>query len=116
MTTRISVDRSKFGPNLEPLPGSFLQRPVIPMSSILQRLREDHSNLGWLLGLLDRQISLMERGDRPDFDIIQGVIDYCDTYLEMCHHPLEDKSLHIWEKRTAPRRLHSAGWSPNTTS
>ncbi len=63
------------------------------MSNILRRLREDHANILRLLTILDRQIAVLQCAQRPDWDIVQGVIDYCLTYPDLHHHPLEDQIL-----------------------
>ena len=63
------------------------------MSKILRRLHEDHANLWRILAILERQIALMEQGDRPDLDIVQGSIEYFLTYPDLRHHPLENRVL-----------------------
>jgi len=61
------------------------------MPTVLQRLMRDHENLTQLLNALDRQLTKFEDGERPDYEIIQGVVDYCLTYPDLIHHPLEDE-------------------------
>ena len=63
------------------------------MSELLPRLHEDHTNTLRLLTLIDRQAELMDGGGRPDWDIVQGVVDYFLTYPDLRHHPLEDQIL-----------------------
>ena len=63
------------------------------MSKILRRLHEDHANLWRILAILERQIAVMDRGDRPDLDIVQGSIEYFLTYPDLRHHPLENRVL-----------------------
>jgi len=63
------------------------------MSETMRRLRSDHANLSRLLTGLERQVAAMERGDRPDWDIIQRIVAYCLTYPDIHHHPLEDRVL-----------------------
>ena len=63
------------------------------MSETMRRLRGDHANLSRLLTGLERQVAAMERGDRPDWDIIQRIVAYCLTYPDIHHHPLEDRVL-----------------------
>ena len=63
------------------------------MSELLRRLHQDHANSLRLLTMLDWQIEVMERGERPDWDIVQGVIQYFLTYPDLRHHPLEDQIL-----------------------
>lgn len=63
------------------------------MSETMRRLRQDHFNLARLLRGLERQVAAMERGDRPDWDIVQRIVAYCLTYPDILHHPLEDRIL-----------------------
>ena len=63
------------------------------MSETMRRLRSDHANLSRLLTGLERQVAAMERGDRPDWDIIQRIVAYCLNYPDIHHHPLEDRVL-----------------------
>src|SRR5262250_2873389 len=65
----------------------------LPMSLILPRLRQDHANLQRLLVILNRQIAVLDRRERPDWDIIEGVVEYLLTYPDLRHHPLEDQML-----------------------
>jgi hemerythrin-like domain-containing protein len=60
------------------------------MSHILRRLRNDHANLQRLLVMLERQIGVLDRRERPDWDIVEGVIEYLLSYPDLRHHPLED--------------------------
>ena len=63
------------------------------MSKILRRLHEDHANLLRVLAILERQIAVMDQGNRPDLDIVQGSIEYFLTYPDLRHHPLENRVL-----------------------
>ena len=60
------------------------------MPAILASLRLDHVNLTKLLDALERQIALFDLGEQPDYDIIGGIVDYCLTYPDLYHHPMED--------------------------
>jgi hemerythrin-like domain-containing protein len=60
------------------------------MSNVVQALRREHSSMTKLLDALERQIAEFDRGARPDYDIVAGVIDYCLTYPDLYHHPKED--------------------------
>ncbi len=46
--------------------------------------------MGKLLDALERQIVILEGGGTPDYDIVQGVMDYCLTFPDLHHHPKED--------------------------
>jgi hemerythrin-like domain-containing protein len=63
------------------------------MSNKLRRLRQDHANLQKLLFILERQIAALDRRERPDWDIIEGAVEYLQTYPDLHHHPLEDRIL-----------------------
>jgi hemerythrin-like domain-containing protein len=43
-----------------------------------------------LLRVLERELGIFERGDRPDYDVLLGTIDYFKDYPDSCHHPKED--------------------------
>jgi len=60
------------------------------VTEILAALRQDHRNLGQLLKAVERQLDRFDRGETPDYDILQGVVDYCLTYPDLYHHPKED--------------------------
>jgi hemerythrin-like domain-containing protein len=63
------------------------------ISSTMQRLRRDHANLSRLLTGLERQVAAMERDEGPDWDVIRRIVEYCLTYADLHHHPLEDQVL-----------------------
>jgi hemerythrin-like domain-containing protein len=60
------------------------------VSKTLNLLRREHTHLAKLLKLLDRQIARFGAGERPDYDIISGIIEYCLDFPDQCHHPKED--------------------------
>lgn len=60
------------------------------MVSVVESLRQDHANLAKLLNALERQIGALEAGGVPDYDIVQGALDYCLNYPDLYHHPKED--------------------------
>jgi hemerythrin-like domain-containing protein len=60
------------------------------MSYIVEVLRQEHRNIETLLRVLERELSLFDRGDRPDYDVILAIIDYFRDYPDSCHHPKED--------------------------
>jgi len=43
-----------------------------------------------LLHVLERELSLFDRGERPDYEVVLAVIDYFKDYPDSCHHPKED--------------------------
>jgi hemerythrin-like domain-containing protein len=63
------------------------------MLNILKHLRQDHINMQKLLFILERQIAALDRRERPDWDIIEGAVEYLLTYPNLYHHPAEDRIL-----------------------
>jgi hemerythrin-like domain-containing protein len=63
------------------------------MSETMRRLRQDHANLSRLLTALERQVTAMQDGAKVDWDILQRILEYCLTYPDLYHHPLEDQIL-----------------------
>ncbi len=60
------------------------------MSKVMRALRREHADMAKLLHALERQLDVFDRGGTPDYDIVQGVIDYCLDYPDLYHHPKED--------------------------
>ena len=60
------------------------------MVDVISALRREHKEMAKLLDALERQLMEFDRGGQPDYEIIQGVIDYCLTYPDLSHHPRED--------------------------
>jgi hemerythrin-like domain-containing protein len=52
----------------------------------------EHVYFGHLLDLLRRQLDLLHRGERPNFQLILDVVSYLRDYGDECHHPREDKA------------------------
>src|SRR5208282_6147013 len=60
------------------------------MHDILQVLRQEHKNITNLINTLEWQVAEFERGNPPDFDVIQATVDYFLGFLDLYHHPKED--------------------------
>jgi hemerythrin-like domain-containing protein len=60
------------------------------MAEILETLRRDHANMARLLNILEKQVSAFGGGAAPDYEIVQGVVDYFLDYPDLCHHPIDD--------------------------
>jgi hemerythrin-like domain-containing protein len=56
---------------------------------IIERLCQEHRNIETLLAVLERELKI-DRGDRPDYDVIRTIISYFEVYPDLYHHPLED--------------------------
>ncbi len=68
------------------------------MTEILDILREEHHNIEKLLLVLERELRVFNRAERPDYHVVQSVIEYFQDYPDCCHHPKEDM---IFEKLKA---------------
>ena len=60
------------------------------MTYVVEVLRQEHRNIEKLLHVLEQELSVFDRGDRPNYEVIVGVIDYFKDYPDSCHHPKED--------------------------
>ncbi|MFQ5776029.1 MAG: hemerythrin domain-containing protein [Kiloniellaceae bacterium] len=60
------------------------------MADVVGLLLQEHANLAKLLDAVERQLAVFEEGESPDYDIVQGVLDYCLNYPDLYHHPKED--------------------------
>ena len=60
------------------------------MTDVIDLLRQEHCNMESLLCVLERELSVFDRGDRPDYEVVLAVIDYFKDYPDSCHHPKED--------------------------
>jgi hemerythrin-like domain-containing protein len=57
---------------------------------IIERLSQEHRNIERLLTILERELEVFDRGDRPDYEVIAAIISYFELYPEVYHHPQED--------------------------
>jgi len=61
-----------------------------PMRQIIDILRDEHRAIEKLLLVLERELSVFNRAERPDYHVVQSVIEYFQDYPDSCHHPKED--------------------------
>ena len=57
---------------------------------ITDLLRQEHRNIEKLLLVLERELSVFDSGERPDYEVIGAVIAYFQVYPDTYHHPQED--------------------------
>jgi hemerythrin-like domain-containing protein len=60
------------------------------MTYVVEVLRQEHRNIERLLRVLEQELSVFDRGNRPDYEVVLGVIDYFKDYPDSCHRPKED--------------------------
>ena len=70
------------------------------MPRLIEVLREEHRNIEKLLGVLEQELGVFDRRERPDYETLQAIIDYFTEYPARCHHPKEDMIVDILKART----------------
>lgn len=60
------------------------------MSGDLKELHEDHENFSRILRIADQELSMLKRGEAPDFNLMLDMVDYIENYADLYHHPRED--------------------------
>ena len=65
---------------------------------IIDVFHQEHSNIEKLLCVLEQELSVFDRGERPDYEVIWSVITYFQEYPDAYHHPQEDR---VFEKLKA---------------
>jgi len=60
------------------------------MTGLIDLLRKEHRDIEKLLFVLEEELVVFGRRERPDYEIIQGIISYFQDYPDCCHHPKED--------------------------
>lgn len=60
------------------------------MSAIIETLRRDHRNFEELLRVLEQEMKVFDRTERPDYELLADVVGYFQAYPDRCHHPRED--------------------------
>jgi hemerythrin-like domain-containing protein len=60
------------------------------MPVIIEILQEEHRNIETLLLVLESELTVFMRGERPDYELLRAVISYFLDYPDQCHHPKED--------------------------
>jgi hemerythrin-like domain-containing protein len=69
------------------------------MTRLIEVLREEHRNIEKLLGVLEQELGVFDRQERPDYETVQAVVDYFAEYPARCHHPKEDMIVDILKAR-----------------
>jgi hemerythrin-like domain-containing protein len=71
------------------------------MTEVIKALRREHSNITQLLSILERQLSVHAAGNPPDYDILEAIADYFQSFPDLYHHPKEDLIFHRLKRRDA---------------
>ena len=57
---------------------------------IIELLSREHRNIEKLLDVLEHELEVFNRGNRPDYEVIRAIISYFEVHPKMYHHPQED--------------------------
>jgi hemerythrin-like domain-containing protein len=60
------------------------------MVEIIEILREEHRNIEKLLRVMEDELGLFDRAERPDYEVFGAIIEFFKNYPDSCHHPKED--------------------------
>ena len=50
------------------------------MTEMIEVLCQEHRNIESLLRVLERELRIFDRGERPDYEVMLAVIDYFEDY------------------------------------
>lgn len=82
--------------------------PTNPRRQNACRQRKD-GRIRNMLSHFEAQLDRFERAERPDYEILEGSIAYCQEYLDRWHHPREDALLKLLQRRAPPEARACAG-------
>ena len=57
---------------------------------VSQVVRQEHRNIEKLLRVMEEELSVFDRGERPDYEVFGAIIEFFKKYPDSCHHPKED--------------------------
>ena len=60
------------------------------MSEVMTKLQSEHRNISKILDALEHQMTVFDRGEQPDYDILTAIAAYFVGFPDRCHHPKED--------------------------
>ncbi len=60
------------------------------MNPLMTRLGEEHKRLAKLLNLFEKLLNGFNAGAEPDYDLMDEMLTYMDSYADVVHHPTED--------------------------
>jgi hemerythrin-like domain-containing protein len=72
------------------------------MTRMLERLRDEHRDIERLLDVLEDEVKVFDRRERPDYEVIEAIISYFQDYPDCCHHPKEDMIFDKLKARDPP--------------
>ena len=76
------------------------------MVEIIEMLLQEHRDIEKLLDVVEKELNVFDPGERPDYEVINAVIDFFQKYPDSGHHPKEDLIYEKFKTR-APERAAS---------
>jgi hemerythrin-like domain-containing protein len=70
------------------------------MNDVLRSLLLEHDHIRKMLICFDGQLALFERAEPADYDILSDSLAYCKDYLDVWHHPREDRLFEALRQRS----------------
>jgi hemerythrin-like domain-containing protein len=76
------------------------------MNAIMTRLGQDHVRLRRVLDLLEELLDRFHEGEEPDYELMDELLEYMDSYADIVHHPTEDLIFqHLIDKGVEPSEV-----------
>lgn len=60
------------------------------MVEIIEILRQEHRNIEKLLQVMEQELTVFDRGERPDYEVFGAIVEFFKNYPDSCHHPKEN--------------------------
>ena len=73
------------------------------MVEIIEILQQEHRNIEKLLNVMEQELNVFDRGERPDYEVFGAIIEFFKNYPDSCHHPKEDIIYAKFKKRNPDR-------------
>jgi hemerythrin-like domain-containing protein len=73
------------------------------MVEIIEILRQEHQNFENLLRVMEQELTVFDRGERPDYEVLGAIIEFFKKYPGSCHHPKEDIIYEKFKARASDR-------------
>lgn len=75
------------------------------MKSAVVAWHEEHVYFNQLLHLLQREVDVFQRGERPNYELMDEIVSYLRDYGDQAHHPREDAAFERLAKRCPDMEL-----------
>jgi hemerythrin-like domain-containing protein len=60
------------------------------MVEVIDILRQEHRHIEKLLRVMEQELAVFDRGERPDYEVFGAILEFFKMYPDTCHHPKED--------------------------